>query len=250
MAAARRMATTIGAESLAMALDYQLMGNQTNCILVHQRTDADKATGEAEIHRVGSMLAAGWGASSTVNARMLRRPHSICEDSLASPAVWRSARSQAAATVDTLGNDGMDQIELHAYMAANDLDPALTSFRALAMAVVDHLQRSGWIEGLASHCASLPLHPDVRQALAHERGMITDPGVALLALAHWVTIRGIAIDVQAAVPTLQPHLSGVDAALLAQWMALFDSLLGDCVDASGPASRRQRLGRAMSRAET
>lgn len=180
----------------------------------------------------------------------MMRSTSVHEARLASPAAWRSARSKAAASVEDLGNDGLDQIGRPVTPDPNNLDSVLTSLRAVAQAVVDHLRHGGQVEGLAMHCASLPLHPDVRQVLAHEQGMITDPGVALLALAHWVTIRGIAIDVQAAVSTLQPHLSGVDAALLAQWMALFSSLLGDCVNASGSAWRRQRLGRAMSRAGT
>ena len=249
MAAAHRLATASDPELLALALDYQLMGSQTHCILVHQRNDVDKATEEAEIHRVGSMLAAGWGASSTVIAPMTRL-YSICEDSLASPAVWRSARSQAAATGDALGNDGLNQIGLPASLDANDLDPVGTSLRALALAVVDHLRHGGLVETLAAHCASLALHLDVRQALAHEQGLFGDPNFGLLALAHWVTIRGLDIDVQAAVATLQPHLSGVDAALLAQCMALFDSLLEDCGGGGGPASRRQWLGRALSHAGT
>lgn len=247
LAAAQRMTSTIGPESLALALDYQLMGNQTHCILVHQRADADKAIEEAEIHRVSSMLAAGWGASSSVIAPTLRA-FSISECYAATPSVRRSARSQAAATVDALGNDGQNQIGLPASPDANDLDPVLTSLRAMAQAVVDHLRHGGQVDGLAAHCASLPLHPDVRQALAHDQGLSDDPGIALLALAYWVALRGLDGDFQAVGATLQPHLSGVDVALLAQHMALFDSLLGDCLSASGPSSRRRRLGRALSRA--
>lgn len=249
MAAAHRAATAIGPASLALALDYQLMGSQTHCILVHPRADADKATEQAEIHRVLSILAAGWAVSSTVIAPMTR-PYSICEDSFASPAVWRSARARAAGKVAALDNDGLNQIGLPAYLGENDLDPVVTSLRALALAVVDHLRHGGQVEGLAAHCASPPLHPDVRQALAHEQGTVVDPGFAMLALAHWVAIRGMAVDLHAAVATLQPHLSGVHAALLARWMALFDDLLGHCVSASGSTSRRQRSGGLLSRAET
>ena len=246
MAAAHRLATATGPESLALALDYQLMGSQTNCILVHQRADADKATEEAEIYRVSTMLAAGWGASSTVMESMTSH-YAMGDASLTAPTVWRSAGSQAAARVDALGTGGLDQIGLPAFLRANDVDSALTSLRALAQVVIDHLRCGGQISSLASHCAGLPLHPDVRQALAHEQGLVADPGFALLALAHWVTVRGIGADAPAAAATLQAHLTGVDAALLAECLALFDRLLGASVSASGPTLRHQRLGQSLLR---
>ncbi len=68
IAAARRLATADEPEALRLAVDYQLMSKQTNCILVHQRADADKVTEQAELHRVSSMLAAGWGATASVMA--------------------------------------------------------------------------------------------------------------------------------------------------------------------------------------
>ena len=64
IAAARRIGAADDTQALALSLAYQLMGNQTNCILVHRRAEADKATEAAELHRVSSMLAAGWGARS------------------------------------------------------------------------------------------------------------------------------------------------------------------------------------------
>jgi hypothetical protein len=76
------------AEALELAVAYQLMSKHTNCILVHQRAEADKATEEAELHRVSSMLAAGWGATSTV-----MESASMDYSALSTPSVWRSARA-------------------------------------------------------------------------------------------------------------------------------------------------------------
>ena len=61
IAASHRMASADDPDLLVLAIDYQLMSKQTNCILVHRRADADKTTEQAELHRVSSMLAAGWG---------------------------------------------------------------------------------------------------------------------------------------------------------------------------------------------
>jgi hypothetical protein len=82
MAAARRLATADVAQARALAVDYQLMSPHTNCILVHERAEEDKAIGEAQLHQVSSMLAAGWGASSDMKASVVR--HRI-------PTMWRTA---------------------------------------------------------------------------------------------------------------------------------------------------------------
>jgi len=52
IAAARRIGAADDTQALALSLAYQLMGNQTNCILAHRRAEADKATEAAELHRV------------------------------------------------------------------------------------------------------------------------------------------------------------------------------------------------------
>ena len=64
IAAARRIATADEGKALELAVAYQLMSSHTNCIVVHERAEADKVTGEPELHRVSSMLAAGWGATA------------------------------------------------------------------------------------------------------------------------------------------------------------------------------------------
>lgn len=66
MAAANRMLGADASTALQLALRYQLMSPQTNCVMVHQRAEADKAAQPAVLHQVTSMMAAGWGATGTV----------------------------------------------------------------------------------------------------------------------------------------------------------------------------------------
>lgn len=62
IAAARRMDTANDAESLRLALDYQLLSRWTNFLVIAER--ADKAEDLPEIHQVPQMLAAGWGGTT------------------------------------------------------------------------------------------------------------------------------------------------------------------------------------------
>ncbi len=130
MAAAMRIKTEAEGESLRLALAYQLMGTQTNCILVHQRAEADKPAEEAELHRVQAMLAAGWGATGSVELchqamHMMPPPHSMsmsmsrlatsAEDfrSMNQPSVWRT-RSASASVSDMAA--AMDEIQIPEYL--------------------------------------------------------------------------------------------------------------------------------------
>lgn len=62
IAAARRMDAATDAESLRLALDYQLLSRWTNFLVIAER--ADKAEDLPEIHQVPQMLAAGWGGTA------------------------------------------------------------------------------------------------------------------------------------------------------------------------------------------
>ena len=55
-------------QTLALALNYQLVTEQTNLILVHVREDGNKAEGLPELDKVKHMLAAGWGGVGSVDA--------------------------------------------------------------------------------------------------------------------------------------------------------------------------------------
>jgi Ca-activated chloride channel family protein len=90
-----------------IALKYQLITEETNFFLVHEREAADKATGMPTLQQVGSMLAAGWGGAGTVSReiaacydlpRFSRRQADDTTSASPSPlrttAVWRREASQ------------------------------------------------------------------------------------------------------------------------------------------------------------
>lgn len=66
LAAARRMDTATDAESLRLALDYQLLSRWTNFLVIAER--GDKAEDLPELHQVPQMLAAGWGGTAVMDA--------------------------------------------------------------------------------------------------------------------------------------------------------------------------------------
>jgi Ca-activated chloride channel family protein len=116
----------------ALALQYQLVSDETNLILVHERAEADKAEDLPELVQVRPMLAAGWGGNGTVvkaqveiceyrevsfnDIRFMRRSHHVLDESqsIVSPAVWRSSRTPTAARIDGMANSGTDNIEIPA----------------------------------------------------------------------------------------------------------------------------------------
>lgn len=117
-----------------LAERYQLVTDETNLLLVIERTEADKTDGMPLLHKVRQMLAAGWGGTSTVvlepsQIRYSRRQntapvmyrlasHSVAFDAgnAAVPSVWRSNKSSSAAKVDALASGGMDDFEIPAFL--------------------------------------------------------------------------------------------------------------------------------------
>jgi Ca-activated chloride channel family protein len=129
MGGARRMVEAVSKEeSLALALKYQLVSDQTNLILVHVRAENEKAVGLPALEQIEQMQAAGWGGFGTVRenriqysmaASSMRASVASAPDyqSMATPSVWRTRdRTQAAAKVDALSTGGMDDFEIPAFM--------------------------------------------------------------------------------------------------------------------------------------
>ena len=80
LGAAQRMKSLSPEAQLDLALGYQLITDQTNCLLVHVRANEDKATELPELLNIAQMQAAGWGGAGSV-----RNSESAVRFSLASP---------------------------------------------------------------------------------------------------------------------------------------------------------------------
>ncbi len=245
LAAARRIATSSEQEALKLAVSYQLMSKQTNCILVHQRAEADKATDQAELHRVGSMLAAGWGASSTVLFSQSTHLASASYGSLNTPSVWRSARAPRD-TDSRFSLSFGDDVAIPAFLREQTVEGQPESLQAMAKSVFEHLSHGGSVRGLASHCEAMALHADARLALDELVALGFSEGEAWLLLAHWV-YRGAAEAMDPAIKeALQPHLDGIEAARIDQCMTLLDRVLGTHRAHGWRPPRAVRLKRALA----
>jgi len=100
------------AQSLELALQYQLVTDQTNLILVHVREEHHKAEGLPTLDNIPHMQAAGWGGLGSVICASVA---STTPDygAMSTPSVWRTRdRSAAAAKVDAMYPGGIDNIEI------------------------------------------------------------------------------------------------------------------------------------------
>lgn len=78
-------------EARQLAVAYQLVTDQTNFFLVHQRAEEDKPADMPDLHKVGQMLAAGWGGTGSV--LYSRESATFCDYNLEQPAVMRCRSS-------------------------------------------------------------------------------------------------------------------------------------------------------------
>jgi Ca-activated chloride channel family protein len=68
MAGALRIESTSKDEALALALRHQLLTAQTNCVIIHERAEGEKATELPQLQKIAQMHAAGWGGVGTVRS--------------------------------------------------------------------------------------------------------------------------------------------------------------------------------------
>ena len=130
MGGARRMVETAAKhKSLALALKYQLVSEQTNLILVHVRAEDEKAVGLPTLEQIEQMQAAGWGGFGTTRESQVRFRVASCApcpsvamsgpnyQSMATPSVWRTRdRSRAAAKIDAMAIGGGADFEDPAFL--------------------------------------------------------------------------------------------------------------------------------------
>ncbi len=243
--AARRIATSDQAKAQQLAINYQLLTKHTNCILVHERAEADKATEQAELHRVASMLAAGWSASSTVKPVFRTISHAM-----STPSVWRTNRGQTGISLAELRSNSMDEIEIPAFLRKQSDGDNTVSLQDMVTAVSEYLDRTIVVMGLAAHCDRLALHRDARRAIAEAVAVGLSRDEVWLALACWASTQPgpqrctVGADIQTA---LQRLVDQIDAAQRTQCLAVFNRILGGHDSQSWTPTRTERLLQAMGR---
>lgn len=241
IAATHRIAHESGIDSLALALHYQLMSNQTNCILIHRRAEADKATEQAELHRLSSMLAAGWGGLGTFREAALSPSLECCE------MFWCSSPPPADDIEFSIADDRFD---IPAFLRMGNPDQEPATLAAMARAVGDHIDQDTSLPNLAESCAGLYLHADMRRAIVEVVNLGFSVNQAWLLLADWVNIRanGLAdVDLKA---RLKPLVDAIDPALSSAATKVFERQLGGYPNDGWTSTRAQRLRRALGRMGT
>lgn len=120
-----------------LAVAYKLVTDETNFILVHERSEVERAQEMPDAHKVPQMLAAGWGGTGSVvhssrvpisgssRGGLHNVPHDIlvhaCSSSIdyasmTTPSVWRTRNAIAASRVGALSSGGMDDFDTPAFL--------------------------------------------------------------------------------------------------------------------------------------
>ena len=114
-------------QTLELALNYQLVTDQTNLILVHVREENKKAEGLPELDKVNHMLAAGWGGVGRVLcASSTRTTPDHCAMSI--PSVWRTSnRTAAVVKMDAMSSGSLNDFEIPAFLRKQTDDSDFTA---------------------------------------------------------------------------------------------------------------------------
>jgi Ca-activated chloride channel family protein len=253
IAASRRLATASEREARALAVAYQLLSPHTNCVLVHERAVTDRVTDEAQLHQVGSMLAAGWGAtSSTTRFRAARagavQSLGVLKNVMQAPSVSHASRHVSAAC-HASPPDLDDMFSLaggEAPPLSSQVSPSIayTPIEEVLTAVAEHLQRTGSSQGLVALASLLNLDAAARGALDESERLGCTADEAWLVLAHWINSQE-PDDVLTAL--LARVLLRIDPAVLALVEAAFYRRLDPVFPSCAGSSRADRLSRAMAR---
>jgi Ca-activated chloride channel family protein len=109
-----------------LALDYQLVTEHTNFLMLHERSAEDKAPNMPELHKVKQMLPAGWGGTGMDQIHYMRTSLSLSYDAsmsyeLSSPTVMRG-RGLRSPQVRSLEISGTDHYDIPAFLR-RQVDP-------------------------------------------------------------------------------------------------------------------------------
>ena len=122
LAAAGQLQHLSGAsKATELALDYQLVTEHTNFLMLHERSAEDKAPNMPELYKVKQMLPAGWGGTGLDQVHFMRTSASdVCMNSMAeeisTPFVIRGKGSRASSQTRILEVSGMEHYDIPAFL--------------------------------------------------------------------------------------------------------------------------------------
>ncbi len=115
LSAARRIKETTNAKKReALALEFQLISDITNLLLVYERAEDKKANDDPMLKKVRQMLPKGWGGTSY---EQISAPESISQNYLS---VYRSMRVSSTERINYLSSGGMEDFEVPAFLRKSE----------------------------------------------------------------------------------------------------------------------------------
>jgi Ca-activated chloride channel family protein len=129
-AAGQMQHLTSATKATKLALDYQLVTEHTNFLMLHERSAEDKALNMPELHKVKQMLPAGWGGTGvdhqiqySMPSKMMKSVMSMSHE-LTAPTLMRG-RGALSTQVQSLEISGMDHYDIPAFLR-RQIDPVPT----------------------------------------------------------------------------------------------------------------------------
>lgn len=117
LAASKRLSVVEDPEQRAIAVRYQLVTEHTNCVLVHERAEVEKAKDLPELARVSQMLAKGWGGvgvgESACFSIRARADHVASYEEFEQPSAFRSCKDGSSLAFKSLSREHRNQKSEH-----------------------------------------------------------------------------------------------------------------------------------------
>jgi Ca-activated chloride channel family protein len=198
MAALARIANADAATHLRLALDYRLLTDRTNFIVVHVRGEENKATQLPQLQKLAQMHAAGWGGvGSVVESRRTAYARSLEVRSLKCLVSADDLEDDIPFSTTQESVDTSVRTDSVAVSRSREPIPVPVDWASL-LRVLDAQYTSSWLGKLPTtlkELARLGVHGDVMDQMtrAHMRGMKERVIVHafLAALEPWAVAGGV-----------------------------------------------------------
>lgn len=134
-------------EATRLAVDYQLVTDKTNFLLIHERADGAKPNDMPVLQKIEQMTAAGWGgmgsvsfSRSNLSTSQRRVGNGPYGPAFSVPAVWRTAREQHL----PLQSSAMDDLEVPSFLRRQADDSVSSAFLHKRDRIMDRHDKRYW----------------------------------------------------------------------------------------------------------